>query len=379
MARAGNVRTNPQPRHSIPSTSDSSPPQQPPLFLTPLRDPAQVIEALVRGLETHGGALRLGAHVDSILVSDGGHATGVRLASGESIRASVAVVSNADARGTVRMLPERWRPAPRPGGGGALNSALELTPSFMHLHLAIRAVDLPPALGIHYSVVLDSFESILGDANMVIISIPTILDPRCAEPRSHRHTTRTGLHPPSHPRVPPACAASIRAQATSSPPPHRPDTSLAPAGFHVVHAYLAADEPYEPWHGLARGSDEYQRFKAERAAPLWAALEKIVPNIRSKVVLEMVGSPLTHQRYLRRERGSYGPPLFLPNGEKVPYAKTPVEALLHCGDSTFPGIGVPSAAASGINAANTLVSPWKQLQLMAEMDARGQLRPSRQG
>lgn len=163
----------------------------------------------------------------------------------------------------------------------------------------------------------------------------------------------------------------------TSPVP--PNTSLAPPGHHVVHAYLAADEPYEPWHGLSRASDEYKRLKAERAAPLWAALEKVVPNIRSKVVLEMVGSPLTHQRYLRREKGSYGPPLFLSNGETVPYAKTPIEGLLHCGDSTFPGIGVPSAAASGINAANTLVSPWKQLQLMAEMDARGQLRPSRPG
>ena len=49
--------------------------------------------------------------------------------------------------------------------------------------------------------------------------------------------------------------------------------------------------------------------------------------------------------------------------------------LLHCGDSTFPGIGVPSAAGSGMNAANTLVSPLEQLRLMAELDERGQLVP----
>ena len=57
------------------------------------------------------------------------------------------------------------------------------------------------------------------------------------------------------------------------------------------------------------------------------------------------------------------------------YAKTQVPGLLHCGDSTFPGIGLPSAAASGMNAANTLVSPFEQLRLMGELDDRGQLVP----
>ena len=137
-----------------------------------------MINALICGLEAHGGVLRLNAHVEDIFVNKNGRATGVRLANGEYIDASRAVISNADARGTARMLPPQWRPAPRPGAGGALNPALELTPSFMHLHLAVRAVDVPRDLGIHYSVVLDSFKSILGEANMVIISIPTLLDPR---------------------------------------------------------------------------------------------------------------------------------------------------------------------------------------------------------
>ena len=48
---------------------------------------------------------------------------------------------------------------------------------------------------------------------------------------------------------------------------------------------------------------------------------------------------------------------------------------MHCGDSTFPGIGVPSAAASGMNAANTLVSPLQQLALMNELDEMGALLP----
>ena len=152
------------------------------------------------------------------------------------------------------------------------------------------------------------------------------------------------------------------------------DPSLAPAGRHVLHAYVPATEPYEVWEGMDRRSDEYKALKAERAAPLWAAVEKIVPDIRGRVEVEMVASPLTHERFLRRTRGTYGPPLFV-GDETIPYAATPVPGLLHCGDSTFPGIGVPSAAGSGMNAANTLVSPLEQLRLMAELDERGQLVP----
>ena len=75
----------------------------------------------------------------------------------------------------------------RPGRGGALNSGLAKTDSFMHLHLGFRAAagELEGmGLGIHYSVVLDDFEDICKDNNMVIISIPTLLDPALA-PEGH--------------------------------------------------------------------------------------------------------------------------------------------------------------------------------------------------
>jgi len=80
---------------------------------------------------------------------------------------------------------------------------------------------------------------------------------------------------------------------------------------------------------------------------------------RSELSLSMMG---TWSTTMIRRSCTYGPPLFAPGGggETIPYAGTPVPGLLHCGDSTFPGIGLPSAAASGMNAANTLVStrPW---------------------
>jgi phytoene dehydrogenase-like protein len=84
------------------------------------------------------------------------------------------------------------------------------------------------------------------------------------------------------------------------------DRSLAPEGFMVVHAYAAANEPFQVWQGLERNSPEYRKLKEERAQVLWRAVESIIPDVRSRVVLELIGSPITHERFLRRSRGTYG-------------------------------------------------------------------------
>ncbi|MEO0854144.1 MAG: carotene isomerase, partial [Cyanobacteria bacterium J06648_11] len=79
--------------------------------------------------------------------------------------------------------------------------------------------------------------------------------------------------------------------------------------------------------------------------------------------LVLVGTPLTHERFLRRDRGSYGPAIRA--GEALfPGPKTPIDRLLCCGDSTFPGIGLPAVAASGAIAANTLAPIRQQLDLL---------------
>ena len=79
-------------------------------------------------------------------------------------------------------------------------------------------------------------------------------------------------------------------------------------------------------------------------------------------------TPLTHQRFLNRYMGSYGPAIRA--GESsFPFPGTPVQRLLVCGDSTFPGIGVPAVAGSGILAANSVSwdSLGPQLELLAKM------------
>lgn len=55
---------------------------------------------------------------------------------------------------------------------------------------------------------------------------------------------------------------------------------------------------------------------------LWEAVERVIPDIRSRAEVSMIGTPLTHARYLRRHRGSYGP-------------------ALRAGEAMFPGPGTP--------------------------------------
>jgi len=110
------------------------------------------------------------------------------------------------------------------------------------------------------------------------------------------------------------------------------DRTLAPDGYIVVHAYGAGNEPYDIWKGLDRSSDEYKALKEVRATALWRAVESVIPDVRKRAVMSMIGSPITHERFLRRPRGTYGAATedYLKDGS------TPFQRLVLCGDSIFP-------------------------------------------
>jgi hypothetical protein len=76
-----------------------------------------------------------------------------------------------------------------------------------------------------------------------------------------------------------------------------------------------------------------------------------------------VGSPRTHQKFLNREDGSYGPiPMRPPMGIlNMPFNTTDVQRLYCAGDSTFPGQGVNAVVFSGFGAAHrALVDQGKE-------------------
>jgi len=164
------------------------------------------------------------------------------------------------------------------------------------------------------------------------------------------------------------------------------DPSVCPPGKHVVHVYSSGGEPYEPWEKLEPGSAAYEAYKEERAAILWEALEECVPDARRRAEFHIVGSPLAHEAFLRRDRGTYG--MAWAAGTDAPYAgllkftpipfpfpnlKTPVDGLLRCGDSCFPGIGTPSAAASGVIAANTIVNVETHIAMLEETSRKHEI------
>lgn len=277
----------------------------------PIGGSATLVNALVRGLEKFGGTLRLGAPVQEILVQNG-RATGVRLRSGETLTAETAVVSNASIWDTLPLVPA----GALPSSFVAERKAMPTCPSFLHLHLGIDATDLPDDLACHYITLQDWELGITAPQNLIVMSIPTVLDP-----------------------------------------------TLAPLGKHTIHVYTPATEPYELWQGLDRRSAEYAALKAERAEPLWHALERVIPDVRQRVEVELVGTPLTHERFLRRHRGSYGPAISVQDG-LVPSGKTPLPGLWCTGDCTFPGIGLPAVAASGWIVANSLTSVGQQQQTL---------------
>eukprot|EP00979_Chaetoceros_neogracilis_P004687 scaffold814_cov248-Chaetoceros_neogracile.AAC.7 len=264
-----------------------------------------IVDALVRGIEKRGGKIFLNQHVDNIDIANG-RAQGITLKKkGKVVTAKKAVVSNL----SVWDLFE---------SGIVDNSAFpndfvqerKETPvgkSFMHLHLAFKATPQElTKLEAHYMFMDDWERDIDAEDNAVLVSIPSVHD----------------------------------------------DT-LAPDNEAVLHAYTPATEDYEKWANLDCKSDEYKALKEERSQYLWQVLEKIIPDIRSRATHIQVGTPLTHKRFLRRHKGSYGPAIKAGEGS-FPFPGTPIKGLLMTGDSMFPGIGVPAVAGSGLVTANSI-------------------------
>ncbi|MDY7012822.1 MAG: NAD(P)/FAD-dependent oxidoreductase, partial [Cyanobacteriota bacterium] len=260
----------------------------------PVGGSGAIVKALVQGLQRWGGQLRLGTRVEQILV-ESGRAIGVRLQNGEVLNAPI-VISNATLWDTYSHLLQS-EDLPKMYRARALKTPA--VDSFMHLHLGIRAEGLAGLTG-HHVVLRDRERDIIEPGNTCMISIPSVWD-----------------------------------------------SQLAPAGHHVVHAYTL--EPFAGW----QRDEGYREKKKARSQSLYEALERVIPDVRDRVVLEEIGTPLTHARFLNRYRGTYGPAIAAGKGS-FPSCYTPIRGLYRVGDSTMPGIGVPAVAASGILCANTI-------------------------
>jgi phytoene dehydrogenase-like protein len=144
----------------------------------------ELIGALARGVTKRPGcSVEVSTCVDEVLVENG-RAVGVKLAkSGRIIRATEAVVSNADLFNTYNFVPkgvndlfdeERKKflgTTAKPEDG-----SVPYCKSFMHLHLGVKAELIPEDAPPQWTVVQDWNKGIDAVGNVVVVSVGSKLD-----------------------------------------------------------------------------------------------------------------------------------------------------------------------------------------------------------
>ncbi len=273
-----------------------------------------IAEKLTEGLKKHGGEILYKARVKKILIEKN-KATGVQLATGEKFYAK-NIISNATRWDTfggegvkeplieknhIPSSEEKWRERYIP------------SPSFLSLHLGVKADSIP--LGTHcHHLILQSWEEMEDEQGVVFISIPTLLDP-----------------------------------------------SLAPKGEHIVHAFTPS--AIHGWKNLS--PSDYLNKKKNDSDRLISKIKSILPLIEENITHKEIGTPRTHRRFLGRHNGTYGPipSMKLPGLLPMPFNSTNINNLYCVGDSCFPGQGLNAVAFSGFACAHKVgaklnMNPW---------------------
>ncbi len=260
----------------------------------PVGGAGTIAEALCEGIRKFGGAIEFTSDVEEILLRDG-KAEGVRLANGETYTAK-AVVSNATVWDTCNKLlkdPRYHIPEKK----------FLRAPSWFQLYLGVDAGVIPDGFHVHH-ILVDDWKKYKEPGGAIYFSAPSILDP-----------------------------------------------SVAPKGKHLVHAFVT--DEVDRWKEYRRGDEQYKQAKNEFGASIIRRTEKILPGLSDAVELQLFATPLTHERYLNRYKGSYGPLLY--PGQNIllkPQNRTAVKNLYAAGDSTFPGQGVIAVTYSGVSCAS---------------------------
>ena len=259
----------------------------------------KIAETLVEGLEKAGGEIQYKARVTKILMEKG-KAVGVKLANSKEYRAK-RIVSNATRWDTFeKLLSEDKIPAKEK----QWQNRYQKSPSFLNLHLGVKADVIPPGSDCHH-ILLEDWQKMEEEQGTVFVSIPTLLDPE-----------------------------------------------LAPEGYHIIHTFTPSWMDY--WQGLS--PKEYEEKKEDAAARLIHRLENIFPGIAAGLDYQEVGTPRTHRRFLGRFNGTYGPipKKKLPGLLTMPFNRTTIKGLYCVGDSTFPGQGLNAVAFSGMSCSHRI-------------------------
>jgi prolycopene isomerase len=261
----------------------------------------QIAQKLVEGLQQAGGEIQYRSRVTRI-VTEKGRAVGVELAGGKVYRAK-RIVSNATRWDTFeKLLPDEEMPE----GEKKWQQRYQKSPSFLSLHLGVKADVLPAGTECHH-ILLEDWEQMELPMGTIFVSIPTLLDP-----------------------------------------------DLAPPGYHIVHTFTPSW--LADWQDLSHS--DYEEKKEAVAGQIIDRLEKIFPGLDAGLDYMEVGTPKTHRRFLGRDDGSYGP---IPRRKLrgllgMPFNRTEIPGLYCVGDSTFPGQGLNAVAFSGFACAHRIAA-----------------------
>lgn len=262
-----------------------------------------IAKSLAKGLVDQGNEIFYKANVTSIIVEQG-KAVGVRLSDGREYFAKT-IISNATRWDTFGKLLKGER---LPKEEENFQKLYVKAPSFLSIHMGVKAEVLPPDTECHHFVLENDWTRLEEPYGSIFLSIPTVLD-----------------------------------------------SSLAPEGRHILHIFTTSS--IEDWEGLPR--KDYEAKKELVADQIISRLEKkLFPGLRSSIVFMEVGTPKTHRRFLARDKGTYGPmPRSTPKGLLgMPFNTTAIDGLYCVGDSCFPGQGVIAVAFSGVMCAHRVAA-----------------------
>ncbi|XP_021288983.1 prolycopene isomerase, chloroplastic isoform X1 [Herrania umbratica] len=262
-----------------------------------------IAQSLAEGLIDQGSEILYRANVTNIIL-DQGKAVGVRLSDGREFFART-IISNATRWDTFGKLLKGEN---FPKEEENFQKVYVKAPSFLSIHMGVKADVLPPDTDCHHFVLEDDWTRLEEPYGSIFLSIPTVLD-----------------------------------------------SSLSPKGRHILHIFTTSS--IEDWEGLP--PKEYEAKKEQIAEEIVGRLEKkLFPGLKSSIVFKEVGTPKTHRRFLARDMGTYGPmPRKIPKGLLgMPFNTTGISGLYCVGDSCFPGQGVIAVAFSGVMCAHRVAA-----------------------
>ena len=270
----------------------------------------KIAEKLVSGIEKLGGKIRYKANVTEIILKDD-KAIGVKLSNGEEIYSKI-IVSNStrwDTFGLNDNTKGLIKSKKVPKSEYKWSETYKPSPSFVSIHLGVDKNIISNDLHCHH-IIVDNWDELESEKGVIFVSIPTLLD-----------------------------------------------SSLAPEGKHIVHAFTPSS--FSEWESLSR--KEYLQKKEKYFSFLVEKISTILPNLENNIDHKEIGTPKTHKKFLGRYEGSYGP---IPTRKllgllPMPFNTTKIKNLYCVGDSCFPGQGLNAVAFSGYACAHKIGAKLK--------------------